>query len=730
MQTKRTPHSSSERSGRTRRFGWTGLLIAVVAVGLLAAFGRFEYAYMPPLSKVLNPERNALPAYDVLGRSVGHEEAERLLRTPEGQALLSPANGAIRIDEDFLEFGREAFYKETFDNEWFLSDVIGALDGPITPWGMTRALIALAGRGTDNLQVRLAHDVRVGGREFRKGELIDTGIDVVRGAFAPIGFKMVYDRGRIRTGVACAACHVTVDPATGKAIEGPANPDINMGLILALAPNSAAYFGRTDVDLAKRDDLYVDPTAPEVDAGQAGSPDTRRLEDAQGLIFGLIPRSDSDFAAGDQLYADIGRTAPTPDGRRVRLPDPQRLEDAVDAILLHWPPGNFDTTVDLQAIPTRTPDSFTLGDHPYGWNGFGQIGPFQGLSTLGNNVHSFNADPSIEYHAAPIFFDLDPSTYLAVLLQNASRERFRYDPESGESALEFFERVNPNPDSPGMSQTAKLPSYPNATKLSPHSIVVSRRGHPIWSHINAMSAFQHSLRPPRAAAGEIDPALFAHGKAVFTEAGCDSCHVGAAFTNNRVLPVSQIGTEPDRAKALEKLPTFLDPVSTTWAWDTLVPVPEGARVLEVPTDLRTPEEQQRILAQDGEGGYKVKGLIGLRFTAPYLHMGGVAVGSDLERDLGIPGTLQQGILPDPANSLRALVDRSLRQRIIAANATDPMLSHFNVSGIGHAQWVDEPAGFSAEDQDALVHYLLYLDHDETPSEGPAPVGQFQAESGT
>jgi hypothetical protein len=59
-----------------------------------------------------------------------------------------------------------------------------------------------------------------------------------------------------------------------------------------------------------------------------------------------------------------------------------------------------------------------------------------------------------------------------------------------------------------------------------------------------------------------------------------------------------------------------------------------------------------------------------------------------------------------------------------------MLSHFNVSGIGHAQWVDEQAGFSAEDQNALVHYLLYLDHDETPSEGPAPVGQFQAESGT
>ena|GEM_PF-4336008 len=39
-------------------------------------------------------------------------------------------------------------------------------------------------------------------------------------------------------------------------------------------------------------------------------------------------------------------------------------------------------------------------------------------------------------------------------------------------------------------------------------------------------------------------------------------------------------------------------------------------------------------------------------TAPYLHDGGVAMGKDLE--LGIPGTLLQGMELDPTESLRSL----------------------------------------------------------------------------
>jgi hypothetical protein len=63
----------------------------------------------------------------------------------------------------------------------------------------------------------------------------------------------------------------------------------------------------------------------------------------------------------------------------------------------------------------------------------------------------------------------------------------------------------------------------------------------------------------------------------------------------------------------------------------------------------------------------VPSIIGLYWTAPYLHDGGVAVGPNLDKDIGILGTLRKGIHPDPANSLRALVDKELRRKVILSN---------------------------------------------------------------
>ena len=96
-------------------------------------------------------------------------------------------------------------------------------------------------------------------------------------------------------------------------------------------------------------------------------------------------------------------------------------------------------------------------------------------------------------------------------------------------------------------------------------------------------------------------------------------------------------------------------------------------------------------------------LAGLYWTAPYLHDGGVAVGKNIDIELGLPGTVQKNIAPDPANSLKALFDRDLRARVVAANAP---LERMNVQGIGHNYWVDVQAGFSAEQQRALLLYLL------------------------
>ena len=46
---------------------------------------------------------------------------------------LSPENRAVAVTEDLLKLGRKAFYWETFGNEVFQKDGVGALDSPINP---------------------------------------------------------------------------------------------------------------------------------------------------------------------------------------------------------------------------------------------------------------------------------------------------------------------------------------------------------------------------------------------------------------------------------------------------------------------------------------------------------------------------------------------------------------------------------------------------------------------
>lgn len=122
-----------------------------------------------------------------------------------------------------------------------------------------------------------------------------------------------------------------------------------------------------------------------------------------------------------------------------------------------------------------------------------------------------------------------------------------------------------------------------------------------------------------------------------------------------------------------------------------MPVPPNAKVLKVPTDMLDPEQIR----------------IGLYWTAPYLHDGGVIAGADAKKQLGFPGTLDKGIQPDPANSLRALVDKKLREQVIAANRL-ANLQEVHVQGIGHDYWVDETTGFTQQEQEALIKYLLLL----------------------
>ncbi len=621
-----------------RRFLLAVLLIFIVVVAaaaITAAVG-IRYAYEPSRANVISRTRPNPEAYNLWNRSLTREEAQ-------GQ------NGAVEVNEKLLQLGRKAFYKETFNNEVFLTDVVGILDGPLRISNVTKAILALKGQGTTDLRVEVPETVTVGNRTFPKGSYFDTGLDVPRGAFLPLGMAISVSGWKIRAGITCALCHATVDPETKQVVEGAPNQDLNAGLLIALGANSAAYFMHTDVH----------PFAPNI---------------------------------------------PKRDHRQLMLPDVAALENAVDEALLMWPRGNFDSLTDLKADPTQNPVSFTWGNHPYGWSGNFMAGPFRGLSSQNNNVHALNSDSLLLADSSPTLFDMDKESYLAVLLQNAPSSKYRYDPDSGKKPSDFLS-LSTGSKGPGINQVVLPPTYPKGTVISPDGTLTSSPGYPFWQQNNAMAAWQDTLVPPPAKLNA-DDATKKRGRQVFERAGCAACHAGLFLTNNRVIPSSEIATNPVRSLALQKTErNFTDPILYTF--DTPAPLPRHPKILPVPTDYLDPQQINLAWAHHGsQGGYKVPSLVGLYWSAPYLHDGGVAAGKDIRSQLGLPGTVENNVLPDPFNSLKALVDRALRAQVVRANQLSSPLRRMNVEGMGHHYWVDKQSGFTDEEQSALLLYLL------------------------
>lgn len=638
------------------RFLVLGTVVVLAAGAALAGLGRFSYAPMPARASLANPDRYPIrTAYDLLGRRIGREEAQALGTTEAGRRTLSPENGAFAIDAAVVARGREAFYTETFGNEVFLTDVMGMLDGALTPYEVARAVLLLGGHATNDLQVRVARDVRIGDRQWRKGDLVSTGLDVEKYGLGIVGLKTFYDRGHLRLGITCALCHAAVDPRTGRVVEGAPNADLNAGLLLALSANASAYFMHGSVDLAA-------------------------------------------------LAGDPSRTVRTADGRTAVLPDRNKLEAAAKVEVASWPPGSFDSSADRVTNPTSIPSSFSAYGEPYSWSGREAVGPFHGLSSLNNNVHAANSDTTQLAAAAPWLFDLDPDLYLGILFQGAVNPGLRYDPKGDKSPSAILAAFDPTPGSPGLNRYAVLPSFPATNYMTDNGLFASVPGEPANFANNAMSAFQNLLRPPDAPKAGADA-----GHAVFARAGCAGCHSGPALTNNRIVPVSEIGTEPTRARAGARMEARLAPPAM-FATDTPFPLPADPKIVPIPLEGEALKQVQLGWAHAGtEGGYKVPNLVGLAWSAPYLHDGGVAVGADPADQLGVPGTLDRGRAPDPRNSLRALVDRDLRGRVVTANRASPRARTARVTGEGHAFWVDAASGYTRADQDALLDYLLSVD---------------------
>lgn len=283
----------------------------------------------------------------------------------------------------------------------------------------------------------------------------------------------------------------------------------------------------------------------------------------------------------------------------------EALEDAVDAQFLAWSPGNFDSSPDNVNTPSQIPPSYTHETFPYGWSGFASVGWFHGLSTLNNNVHAVNSDPTSDSYSSKYLLGLDQETTLGTMLQKAADPRFRL-PE-GVKPSKFFEKGDPTPGEPGINQVIKMPGYPRGSIFMLNGLMANSPGMSLGSQINGMSAYTSA------------PYLHDGGVAATATA----------------------------------------------------------------------------LQQQADGSYDV--------AKP--------------DEMGMAGTLMQNRSPDPETSLRVLVDRQLRQVAVAANRDNPDLQTTHVDGSGHEYWVDQQAGFNAEDQTALIQFLLSLD--DEPSTLPA-----------
>lgn len=675
-----------------------GMLLSSL-MGLPVGVALADTAPPPAADPFLLPApTQPLGYYDYFGELLTPEAAQAKVI----EAGLNPDNptsfpriGAVEITPEVISQGHDIFFNRVVGDMFGLQRVFGFKKGVFSL--LPEYILAVLRRGfrpTTDLTIYPLRTIRLGDQTLRPGIPVSTGLDLKRHglrlrtlgdlvqSFLPIGLKLSGD-------ITCAICHATLD-GKGSVMDGVPNGDLNVPLFIALAPNGASGFAR----------IALDPLDPPLQGN--------------------------------------GKTILDSQGNLVELPDPQKLEFAFDSMVMRVPQGNFESNPDRINNTTQIPSVFTFQNQPFGFAGNFAVGPWGGLSAINNAVHSSEVNLLAAAQESDLRLGIDPETYLGIALQNAVDRRLRLPPGAPVKPSVWLRQIAPELTQAELQDQIPAPGtgeYPflrpslftfNGLVFTPDT---NKKGDiasgPFLFANNAMSAWQSSLVPPpnRSAANQqaLASGSVSRGARVFEKANCATCHIPPFYTDNVIHPIPEIGTNPARGISGLRAPEFLVPPKL-YSFDTPVPPPASATVLDVPTEgiAQTPTTLPDGLLPDG--GYKTLSLLGLAFSPPYLHDGGVAVGKGAlgvstdgvvdvvnEKLLGLTPTLAQGKLPDAASSLRALVDRRLRALVIAANQADPGLVSSNLDGTGHEFYVDADAGYSPQEQADLVNYLMALD---------------------
>ncbi|MEH2127108.1 di-heme oxidoredictase family protein [Nostoc sp.] len=626
--------------------------------------------------------------YDYFGKLLSPQEASQLVVNKgfdPKNSISYQRVGAVKITKELIAKGEDIFFNRKIGDTFGLQGVFGFGFGlaTILPEIQT-AIVKLQGQPTTNLQIILKKNITLGSRTFPQGSVINTGLKVEKGGTFPIGLGITP-----KIDISCAICHISLSNK-GERLLGVPNGEIATPLLIALAPNTAAGFAR----------LNFNPLDPQ--------------------------------------YKGNGKIILDSKGNKVELPDPEKFEKAFDDAVLDVPFGHFESSPDGIRNTTQIPNIFTFKDHPYGTDGQFAVGPFAGLSTINNGVHSSEINLSADAQLSAKTLGIDPEVYIGTFLQNAATPSLRLPEGVIVKPSEWLRKIAPNPTQAQLEDQIPAPgtgTYPNLrpSLFTYNGLVFSPNTQkpgdiasgPFLFAANAMSAFQNSLVPPANKTSENWQALNSNsvkrGAKVFEKANCATCHIPPFFTDNKIHPIDEIRTNPARAQSRLGLSNLLVPPKL-YTFNTPVPIPASAEVLDVPTQgiSDTPTTLPKGILP--KGGYKTTSLRGLYLSAPYLHDGGAAVRAGSlkvnsngsftvvnKNGLGLSGTLSQGIPADPASSLRALVDRDLRSLVVKANKANPSLVRSNLDGTGHHFYVDRQSGFNSKQQADLINFLLALD---------------------